>query len=106
MKDKEFKAVLTNRRKDLGLTYRQIQNRTALGYNTVRRVFSNPFNCRIGSVLRVAVAMGCDLLFTVENKIGDELEPEVSVESLTQKDADGLSMVRQDKGSSQFDIDR
>lgn len=83
MKNEEFKAVLTNRRKDLGLTYRQIQKRTTLGYNTVRRVFSDPFNCRIGSVLRVAVAMGCDLLFTVENKIGDELEPEIPI---TQKD--------------------
>ncbi len=80
MKDEEFKSVLMDRRKDLGLTYRQIQKRTALGYNTVRRVFSDPFNCRIGSVLRVVVAMGCDLLFTVENKIPDELEPEVPVQ--------------------------
>lgn len=79
MKDDEFKLVLTNRRKDLGLTYRQIQKRTELGYNTVRRVFTDPFNCRIGSVLRVAVAMGCDLVFTVENKIGEELEPEVPI---------------------------
>lgn len=83
MKEDEFKEILTTRRKDLGLTYRQIQSRTALGYNTVRRVFSDPFNCRIGSVLRVAIVMGCDLLFTVENKIGDELEPHVLI---SQKD--------------------
>lgn len=88
MKDNEFKDALSERRKSLRMTYRDIQSRTELGYNTVRRVFSDPMNCRIGSVVRVARAMGCFLDFTVEQHIGDEIEPDIEIESLTQKEAD------------------
>ena len=90
MKDNEFKAALDKRRQSLGMSYRDIQRRTSLGYNTVRRVFTDPMNCRIGSVIRVVTAMGCYLDFTVEQHIGDELEPEVEVEPLTEKQADEL----------------
>lgn len=89
MQDNEFKAAIVVRRTDLRMTYRDIQNRTKLGYNTVRRVFADPFTCRISSVLAVLRSMSCDLHFTIENNIGDELEPGSPVEPLTRKEADG-----------------
>lgn len=86
MKDNEFKDALCQRRADLRMTYKELQRRTELGYNTVRRVFSDPMNCRIGSVVRVARAMGCFLDFTIEQHIGDEIEPDIPIEPLTQKE--------------------
>ena len=87
MKDNEFKDALRRRRADLRMTFKEIQRRTELGYNTVRRVFEDPMNCRIGSVVRVARAMGCFLDFTVEQHIGDEIEPDIEIEPMTQKEA-------------------
>ena len=89
MQDNEFKDAITTRRTDLKMSYRDIQGRTKLGYNTVRRVFADPFTCRISSVLAVLRSMSCDLHFTIENHIGDELEPESPVEPLTKEQADG-----------------
>lgn len=74
MKDAELKDTLNERRESLGLSYVDIQKCTQLGYNTVRRVFDSPFNCRLSSVLGVLRTMGCELVFSVENRIGDELE--------------------------------
>ncbi len=103
MKDNEFKVVLDERRRSLNMSYKDIQRRTELGYNTVRRVFSEPMNCRIGSVIRVCTAMGCFLDFTVEQHIGDELEPDVWVESLTQKEANELHMAGHKRKPCQYD---
>ena len=83
MKEDEFKQLLAERRESLRMSYKDIERRTELGYNTVRRVFTDPMNCRIGSVIRVVSAMGCCLDFVIEQKIGDELEPEIPVKSLT-----------------------
>jgi len=90
MKDIEFRAALVERQKNLGLSYKDIQQRTQLGYNTLRRVFNNPTNCRLSSVIRVVTALGCSLDFAIEQQIADELEPDVSIEPLTQKEADEL----------------
>ncbi|MHA2265913.1 MAG: hypothetical protein ACXAEN_26265 [Candidatus Thorarchaeota archaeon] len=79
MTDEEFKKQLSDRRDELQLTYTMLQKQTRLGYNTVRRVFSDPMNCRIGSVIRVVTALGCYLDFSVEDKISDELESDVPV---------------------------
>lgn len=88
MKEDEFKQSLSKRRSDLGMTYKDIQKRTELGYSTVRKVFSDPMNCRTNSVIRVVTAMGCFIDFIIEQHMGDELEPDVPVESLTQKEVD------------------
>lgn len=76
MKDIELKDTLQTRRKELGMSLRDIQSLTGLGYNTVRRVFADPFKCGLNSVIAVVRSMGCELIFAVENGIGDELEPD------------------------------
>lgn len=81
MKDAEFRETLRKRRTNLGMTYKEIQRRTKLGYNTVRRVFDDPSKCRISSVILVARSMDCDLIFAIEDQIGDELEPENPVDN-------------------------
>lgn len=86
MTNKEFKTALNARRHDLEITYREIQSRTNLGYNTVRRVFQDPMSCRIGSVLKIVRALDGDLIFTIQQHIGDELEPDVLVEPFVQKE--------------------
>lgn len=86
MTNQEFKAALNNRRDELEITFREIQRHTYLGYNTVRRVFRDPMNCRIGSVLKVVRALDGDLIFTIQSHIGDELEPDVPVEPFTEKE--------------------
>lgn len=97
MKDNEFKQQLSERRTALRMTFKDIQERTKLGYNTVRRVFHDPMNCRIGSVLRVVSAMGCSIDFNIEQHIGDELEPDIPVESLTQKESDELHLAGRER---------
>ena len=79
MTDKELHEALVKRRNDLGMSYRDIQNRTGLGYNTVRRCFSDPFESRSTTLILVARTMGCELVFCIANSIGDELEPESPV---------------------------
>ncbi len=76
MLNEEFKIALNKRIKELHMSYRDIQEHTGLGYNTVRRVFKEPMNCRIRSVLQVLQTMECELVFAVKNHIGDELEIE------------------------------
>lgn len=88
MTNEELTRALADRRTQLKMTLRDIQNRAGLGYNTVRRVFKDPFQCRTTSVLAVVRSMGCDLIFNIENSIGDELEPNTPVEPLTRKDVD------------------
>ena len=58
---KELKFILNERRNSKQLTYKQIQEATNLGYNTVRRVFINPMSCRIDSVVRVGHVIGLQL---------------------------------------------
>lgn len=89
MTNQEFKLALNKRRDELGISYREIQRRTELGYNTVRRVFRDPMDCRIGSVLKVVRALDGDLIFTIQSHIGDELEPDTPVEPFTQREDDG-----------------
>lgn len=81
MTGEEFKQQLAKRRADLNVSFKVIQSRTKLGYNTVRRVFKDPMNCRIGSVIRVVSAMGCSIDFGVENRLGDELEPDIQIQN-------------------------
>lgn len=83
MKNQELIVALDKRRYDLQITLREIQRRTDLGYNTVRRVFRDPMNCGMGSVLKVVRALGGDLIFAIQSLIGDELEPDVPVEPFT-----------------------
>jgi hypothetical protein len=100
MKDSEFKDALDKRRDDLQMTYKDIQRRTKLGYNTVRRVFVDPMKCQVGSVIRVLSSMDCSLDFTVEQRVGDEIEPDIPIQPMTQKDADELSMARPERETS------
>jgi len=86
MTNEEFRVALSSRRDKLGISYREIQRRTTLGYNTVRRVFRDPMGCRTGSLLKVVRALDGDLIFTIQSHIGDELEPDVPVEPFTEKD--------------------
>lgn len=74
MTKRELKKQLRDRQKELKLSFRDLQARTGLGYNTVRRVFDNPFQCRFQSVLIVCETMGCSVAFAVENNIADDVE--------------------------------
>lgn len=69
----ELRTALERRRQDLKLSYRVLQKRTGLGYNTVRRIFTDPFACGFKNVLIVCETLGCCLVFTVEHQIGDEI---------------------------------
>ena len=69
-----FKAQLNSRRSELGITYKTIQERTGLGYNTVRRTFNDPWKSQAHTLLLVIRTLGCELVFAIEDKIGDELE--------------------------------
>lgn len=91
MNNQSLKQALDKRRSDLGMTYKNLQARTELGYNTVRRVFEDPKQCRVESLVRVARAMGCELIFTVRDKIGDELAPEVPVEPIDEQESEEAS---------------
>ena len=86
MTDKELHEALVKRRADLGISYRDIQNRTGLGYNTVRRCFADPFESRSATLIAILRTMGCELVFCIANSIGDELEPEPPVEEFVKPD--------------------
>lgn len=86
MTDKELHEALVKRRNDLDMSYKDIQNLTGLGYNTVRRCFADPFESRSATLILVARTMGCELVFCVANSIGDELEPEAPAEEFNKTD--------------------
>jgi len=85
MTDDQFKQSLIKRRTDLGMSYKDIQQKTKLGYNTVRRAFNEPWDCKVRSIVRICKAMGCVLDFVIEGNIGDEIEPDIEIEETTAK---------------------
>ena len=92
MENTELRTSLETRRRDLNLSYKDIKQRTQLGYNTVRRAFKDPFAVNFKTVLMICETMGCTLMMAVENKIPDEIEsgtqpsPEKVIEELKHRD--------------------
>lgn len=93
MKEIDLRTALERRRQQLELTFRELQKKTKLGYNTVRRVFKTPFEVRFRSILTVCEAMGCGLGFSIENQIPDDIEsgtqppPEEVIEDLKNRES-------------------
>ena len=89
----ELRTALERRRQELGMSYRDIQRRTTLGYNTVRRAFTNPFTVHFKNILMICETMACTLLFSIENQMPDEIESgtqppaEMVMKELKQRDA-------------------
>lgn len=94
MTNTELRTALERRRQDLRMSYREIQKRTSVGYNTVRRVFKDPFSVGFKTVLMVCETLGCTLMFSIENLIPDDIESgtqpphEEVVEELHKRDGD------------------
>jgi hypothetical protein len=89
MNDIEFKQAINDRRMALKMSLREVQRKTGLGYNTIRRLFDNPMLCKMGSVIRVASVLGCCFDFVVENRIGTEIESDIPLQPMKQDDVHG-----------------
>lgn len=74
MKEKELCKALDERRESLKMSFKDLQRRTGLGYNTIRRIFKQPFGVALEKVLVVHETMGCSLMFGIERDIPDEIE--------------------------------
>ena len=74
MTSEEFKRALNVRLTERNLSKSAVHRQTNLSYATIRKVFQDPMNCRISSVLSVLNVLGCSLDFAIEQRIGDELE--------------------------------
>lgn len=74
MTEKEFQQALDVRRKTLKMSYRDIQRQTGLGYNTVRRIFKDPMNSGIFSVIKVARLLKCKLTLVITDGAGDSIK--------------------------------
>jgi transcriptional regulator with XRE-family HTH domain len=74
MTEEEFNQALRTRRIVLKMTYRDIHRQTGLGYNTVRRIFQDPINSGICSLIRVAEVLNCKLVLTMMDDKDNKVE--------------------------------